>query len=170
METPTVRTTARVLKAVAMQWLRYERGHMVVTMERVPCPRWCGIPDVIGVNLRREVTEIEIKCTVADFKNNEKKRCRQQRIEHYTRDPHLYYFLVPRDIVEKVKPLLVMKGAGLMTITEKKSGYTKLPMVEVVVNAQRNPSAQPLSVKELAYVVKDQSGTLVSLMCKLAQQ
>lgn len=156
-----------VLKAAAAQWLRYERQCMIVTLERVPVPRWFGVPDVIGVSLKREITEIEVKVSTADFRNNTKKRCMKMRAIGDARCPHQFYFLVPRDLVAKVQDSLPT-DAGLMTIG-RNSAYSGIPQIEVVIKAPKQ-SAQVLSVREMAYIVKDQSGTLVSMLAKLAKQ
>ncbi len=166
---------SRVLKAAALQWLRYERQCMIVSLERPPRPRWHGVPDVIGVNLKRLVTEIEVKMTMADFRANKKKRCMKYRAEGMAECPWKFYFLVPPELVTAAQAELPGDFAGLMTLmTHPKDGRIlnsigNLPLVTVIRNAPAKDT-KPLSIRELAAVVKDQSGTLVSLIYIICRQ
>jgi hypothetical protein len=157
--------TANYLKACACNWLRYTRQSIVVACERAPA-RWIGIPDVVGVTPKRTVIEIEVKVTKADFRANAKKRVMQYREQlPWTRKPSQFYFLVPPTLVADVIGELP-SGAGLLT-TDTASRYVRLHDLRVVVPARVDRGAHRLSVRELAAVVKDMAGTLVSALAKL---
>ncbi len=92
------------MRAAAVGWLRYERGCYLVCWERSPWET-AYRPDLIGVNSRRKVIEVEFKQSLADFKANESKRHLIQRVA-FGYAPSQFYFAVPRSLVESVKPFL----------------------------------------------------------------
>lgn len=160
---------ARLLKAVVAQWLRYERGCMLVLIERPPRYPWFGVPDVVGVGFDRTVIEVEVKCSLSDFKANDKKRVMAMRKQGVTDPPRQFYFMVPRSLVDKVEHLMP-SDAGLLTTHESaQNAYTGLPFLVVERKAAACKASRRMTLKELAVAVRHQSGTLVSTLAALAK-
>lgn len=154
------------LKAAALRWLRYERGCVIVSMERPPVPLWFGVPDVIGVTYKRELIEIEVKTSVADFRNNAKKECMLRRAQNIGRQPNQFYFLVPTKLVEKIRGELP-EGAGLMSpIEQSEDSMSGLPLIQVNRAAAKRDT-KAMTMNELVNLVKDQSGTMVSMAARI---
>jgi hypothetical protein len=159
--------TSITLRAIAAEYLRYKRHCPIVAFERSHWP--CSMrPDVIGVTKKRKIVEIEIKCSMADFRANAKKHSEYLRWKAGLYQPHQYYFLVPPEMVEKVKSELP-SHAGLMSVIKHLSVYSKLPELTVHVVAKINPMAAPISAREMVDLVLAQSGTLCALARDVAK-
>jgi hypothetical protein len=156
------------LKAVAAQWLRYERQCMIVALERGPS-RWWGRPDVLGVTLGRRLIEIEIKQTVADFKANARKECMAMRAQGVALPPQQFYFLVPFGILDKVRTLCPTTAGILCPDPNGINSYSGLPNVLIAKKAAVLRECRHLTWSEVGGMVKDQSGTLVSVLGRLAK-
>lgn len=170
------------LRAAAVQWLRYERQCVIVAIER---PFGGCHADVIGVSGNRHVTEIEIKRTMADFRANARKHgiCQRQREpwmhvnvsgESWWTVPRQFYFLVEPNMVEKAKAELPI-GCGLMSPQVDGESYIKalypsVPKLAVRVIAPLDLRARKLSLKKAVQMAKNQSGTLFSLLVKIAKE
>jgi hypothetical protein len=154
-----------VLRAAAVEYLRYEVGCKLVCLERTPIRNDPCNPDVVGLNATRRMIEIEIKRTWADFKGNREKWSMKRRAARGIA-PSQFYFLVPPDLVEKVLPELE-EGEGLLTL-EGCGGYSGLPKVAVRKKA-RPSGARPLRIKEVIRMVQHQTGTLSSALTKIAK-
>lgn len=145
------------LRTVAACWLRYTIGCSIVTFERGP--NHFDNPDVYGVNKSRHGLEVEVKVSLSDFKREAKKR----KWDYQVVTPMFFYYLVPNDILEKVKPL-IPPGVGLLTVSKfALDPYTHLPSIRCEVRPTRNPKARKLSPYCAARLVKHQSGTLCAL-------
>jgi hypothetical protein len=156
-----------LLLSSALAWLRYEKRCFLVATERRPFGEWHhGRPDAIGVDVKRFMTEIEIKVTLSDFRANQKKRCVKNREMFIVSAPRQFYFMVPPQLVEKVQPELP-GYAGLMTISDL--GFSEgCKDVQVIRPAPVNKASRELTVKELYDMAKHQSGTLCSMARFLA--
>jgi len=171
---PSKPDTIWMFRAAAVQWLRYKTQCSIVAIERGISMG--GTPDVIGLTPKRFITEIEIKRTVADFKRNAKKLWSFQEGGSIfegtgwerTR-PRLFYFLVPEEIVEKVQPLLLPEQ-GLMCISSRYRKYQGVSEVKVVKNAIPSARAKRLTMRQCVAMAKHQTGSLSSLLNKLAVQ
>lgn len=154
------------LLASAAEYLRYDQGCYLVTWERGPWEDFGHRPDLLGVDKSRKVTEVEIKRSLADFRNDATKRIWAYRAKGKA-VPYKFYYLVPPELVERVFELLP-EGSGLMTVTDGTSRGGNHELV-VVAPAKTNRQAKPLPLKMLVQMVRHQSGTLVSAVSKLAQ-
>jgi len=154
-----------VLRAVAVEYLRYERGCKVVALERTPLTGDPCVPDVVGLNATRRLVEIEIKRTWADFKANREKWSMARRKSRGLA-PYQFFFLVPPDLAEKILPTLE-EGEGLLTLAGV-SSYSGLPKA-VVRKVARPSGAKPLRMQEVIRMVGHQTGTLSSALTKLAK-
>lgn len=146
--------THEPLEEAALEWLRYERGCYVLALERGL--DHCYRPDVLGVNRKLFLLEIEVKRTLSDFKANGSKR------DFHVVEPRQRWFMVPQSLVALVQPILPT-GWGLMTL--RPGGIptpSGLPGVDVVFPAPTRDT-RPLKAFELAKMVRHQSGTLVSV-------
>lgn len=144
------------LEASALEWLRYDRRCLLVCTERTPMADPCR-PDVLGVLPNRRLIEIEIKRSMADFRANGDKR----GMQHRPFWPSQFYFLVPREMVEKVRGEMAAailhesySRAGLLTLIDGSRGFTGLPQVVVITRAQINKTAVRLSVHQIARMVR----------------
>lgn len=155
------------LLASACEFLRYEQGCYLLAWERSPWERsWHHKPDLMGVERGRRVLEIEIKRSVADFKADAKKRIWDYRKMGYA-VPFKFWYLVPPELVEHILPM-VPDGLGLLTVGPRMSRGGNSEII-VASNAKANRKASALRLKDLVHMARDQSGTLVSAVSRLAQ-
>lgn len=133
----------------AFRWLTLERNCITVLTER--SPRWGhGQPDVLGVTKNRYLVEIEVKVSMADFRNNAKKaHVIRRNVKQW---PKHFWFLVPDAMVEKCLPELP-EWAGLLR------SYRG---IQEVKPAPVNPESKRLSVKEVAVLFRKQTLQLMS--------
>lgn len=116
-------------------------------------------PDVYGVNKSRHGLEIEIKISLSDFKRDAKKR----KWDYQVVTPMFFYYLVPNEILDKVKPL-IQPGIGLLTVSKHAlDPYTQLPAIRCEIRPTRNPKARKLSLYCAGRLIKHQTGTLCAL-------
>ena len=132
------------LEMSAMRWLWLEQNCLTVLQERSPFYAM-GQPDVLGVTKGRYLTEIEIKRSLSDFKADFKKHHRINRSHHLPSHPRQFYYLVPSELVEKVRPLLP-DWAGLMT-TE---GYYQIKVLIVAPVNKESKQLGPVACARLA--------------------
>ena len=164
MITPNATADSALLLASGSEYLRYERGCYLVTWQRGPWPKMR--PDILGVTTGRKTIEIEVKTSLYDFRANVHKR--GQRLRARGRHcPHQFYFLVPPQLVEKIRAELPA-GAGLLTVggEQRISGTAK---IEVIVSAPVHRRAERLGLQDIVKLVRHQSGTLCSAAAKLAR-
>lgn len=156
------------LELMAMRWLRFEKRCRLAMFERSPRQAWCGQPDVLGVTDRRYLYEIEIKRSLSDFKANQRKPFHRLRTIgpsefHDAKYPKMFWFLVPFELVDKVKPILP-SWAGLLR------GPTdgEIQTIWSVVKAPANNKSVPLTTKECVYLSQQMSNQILSLVENLA--
>jgi hypothetical protein len=163
-----VTLSAATLRAAATEWLRYERRCYIVTWERGPWGHLNHRPDVMGVPPSRQLTEIEIKRSFADFKHDAEKNIWQHRDLFKRAWPAFFYYLVTPELTEKCLPL-VRDGCGLLTVDPAQLTYAGLPAVTCVKRATRCRDARRLTLRQLVEMVRHQSGTLASAAAQLAR-
>lgn len=144
------------MRAAAVGWLRYEQRCFLVCWERTPLWSACR-PDLIGVDRKRRVIEIEFKQTISDFKANALKRGMRLREQTGQGKPTRFYFAVPTGLVGKVKTLLPV-GAGLMTLGEDSPRFG--PQVQIITGATADRNAMALGKIEIGRMILHQTGTL----------
>lgn len=155
------------LRAIAAEYLRYKRNCPIVAFERSHWPPTVK-PDVIAVTKGRKIIEVEIKCSMSDFRANAKKHSEYLRWNAGYYVPHQYYFMVLPEMVEKVK-LELPEHAGLMSFIDHKSVWSGLPKLEIHIAAKMNKLALPISAKDMVDLVMAQSGTLCALSREIAK-
>lgn len=134
------------MRAAVVGWLRYERGCFLVCWERSPFGEHHYRPDVVGVEKRWRLVEVEVKHSLADFKANGSKRGLRMAWQF----PWQFWFAVPSALAPKVRPLLP-DGAGLLALAEQDGKYR--PRLDKVVQAA--------SVKHATVLNKWQVGRMV---------
>lgn len=159
-----IKYTARTLRALAYDYLRYERLCYAVAFERSPLG---GKPDVLGLDNRRQLHEIEIKISKADFDRDAKKPHRAKLMHTleraYPNVPATLSYLVPPKLVNHVLEN-APPYAGVMTPNAiKLNAYTGMSTLSVL----RKPTKlhdQRLSIRNCIMMMRDVSGTLASLL------
>lgn len=121
-----------------MRWLRFERRCPIVLSERTPRPI-AGRPDVLGITCARFAIEIEIKATLADYRADQQKRCRQCRPHFLQLMPKQFYYFAGQPLAERICHELP-DWAGLLSI----AGYGLI----VVKKSPINRDAKKLSIRE----------------------
>ena len=106
------------LKAEGLAWLRYVKRADSIATEIGPYSA-----DILGVNSSYSI-EVEVKCTLADLKNDFKKtkHILYQGNAPGTFVPNFFYVMVPVDLEEKALVVLDEKGPkyGLLVFEENK--------------------------------------------------
>jgi hypothetical protein len=151
--------------ASGLEWLRYQRGCYITAWERSPWEFAHHKPDLIGIDSTRKCIEIEIKRSVADFKNDAEKAIWNSRDLFKQAWPAQFYYFVDPAIVDKVRPF-VRDGFGLITLapeSERPTIYGNRD-IQVVKKATKQKDAKPLSVRQLFNMVRHQSGSMAALM------
>lgn len=143
------------IRAAVIGWLRYEQRCYTVAFERSPWPTSYR-PDVFGINRHRKVIEVEIKQTVADFKANAQKRLLRWREATGLYLPQKFYFAVPNEIVDKVKPFLPSR-CGLLSI-EPTGRFG--PTAVIVAKATSELRSDPITAHHMVAVLMHQTGSL----------
>jgi hypothetical protein len=145
------------LELMALRWLRWEKKCPIAFCERSPV-YGNGDPDVLGVTNARYRIEIEIKRSVSDFKADAKKTHRHNRQFNLEIHPRQFYYLVPSQLIEKVKPILP-QWAGLM------SGPTSTTCcISVVIPAPVNDLSRRMNIRECSRMVKMVNNHAMSVM------
>jgi len=165
------------IKASVACYFRYNRQYPIVSFERGYDYAGTYNPDILVINNKRYPIEIEVKVSLSDFKNDINKRIwnlREIVPDHYPM-PYQFYYAVPYKLKDKVLPILdlwkndgkIYGNVGLLIIEEKrKIGFNDL---YVERKAPINKSCKRLTVKQVVKMVKNQSGTLCSMMIQIAK-
>jgi hypothetical protein len=100
----------------------------------------------LGIRRNRRTIEIEIKVSYRDFKANAWKQHHQVIARQPWMAAWKFYFLVPRLLVDLVKPELP-EGTGLMTL------HQCVPCVVIETEAPVNAQHRRLTIKECIHAV-----------------
>jgi len=145
------------LEVSAMEWLRFARQCHIVMRER---GQHVGSPDVLGVTKDSYLIEIEVKRTMADFRNDQKKRHRQFPAM-FAKEVRQLYYMVPPALVEKVLAELPL-GCGLLTVGTRLSPWSKIPETKLLRRATTRTWAGKLSEDRKWRLIKDMASNLVT--------
>lgn len=159
--------TARTLRTLGFDFLRYDSGCFSVCMERSP---WSSrqLPDVLGLNKARHLIELEIKISKADFNHDMKKKHRQALARDVEvngamqRQPNYLYYLVPQHLVEHVLAS-APEWCGILTPGTRVNPYNGFPELDVIRKAPRLHDRR-LSIKHCVVFARDMAGTMASLL------
>jgi hypothetical protein len=156
-------TTASEVKVAVAVYLRYKRQCRLVTFER-GTESFGDFPDVLAVTDDMRLIEVEVKVSLSDFKADAKKR---KWLPYFAREwqgRRTFFYAVPFDLAEKVRPLL-RPGLGLLRCG---GGVGLASWVDVAVKP--NYAKERISIKAFMDLVRGQTGTLVGLACKCVRQ
>ena len=166
------------VKASVACYFRYTRQNVMISFER-PLNQHAGTPDVLTVDKNRNLIEIEVKVSVADMKNDAKKRVwkMRQKLPDLYPMPYQFYYAVPHKLKDKAMKLLdewkaqgkMCGSAGLLIVHDSPPNRLGFKDVSVERRAPLNKKAKKLSLKEIVKMVKDQTGTLCSAMVAMAR-
>jgi len=164
------------IRASIASYFRYKRQCPLIAFERA-CLEIRANPDILIVNKNRMLIEVEVKTSVADFKNDAKKRIWQIRNSEYhkTLMPYQFYYAVPLDLKDKC--LKVMNGweekdkkcgkMGLLSVMDKEEiGWND---VTVYKKSPINKKSKPISLKNIVKMSLHQSGSLCTIAIKIAK-
>jgi hypothetical protein len=160
-----IKFSTRTLRALAYEHLRYETGGcMLVCFERSP---YGSKPDVLGLDKRRFLHEIEIKISKADFDRDAKKPHRiklMQNLERaYPREHNYLSYLVPPELVNHVLAN-APEYAGVMTPNSVKlNSFTGFPTINVLRKPLKLHDNR-LSIRNSIYMIRDMAGSMASLL------
>jgi len=151
------------VKLCIAQYFRYQRQCKLVAFERAVHSLGWYVPDILIVNNDRKLIEIEVKVTLADFKADAKKRIWKTRDTGKVKMPHQFYYGIPAELEEKIKPIM-RKDCGLIRIGDKKEWQNYGDVVSVAKTAPVNKESKRLTARELVEMVNHQTGTLCSAL------
>lgn len=140
------------MEEAAIRWLLLERKCVAAYTERHPTGYWR--PDAIGVLSSRRVIEIEIKRTVADFRQDRMKPNVMQWRAGADWRPYQFYYMLPAEIVESCE---VPDFAGVIQVRDQYQ-------VEVVKRAPINNKANKMRPKSVAKAIRQQSLQVMAMM------
>lgn len=157
---------ARAYRALAASWLRYSRNCSLVCFERSPWDTK-ALPDALGMNHLRQLIEIEIKVSKADFLRDAEKPHRKSLLLRImgkmTTAPQELWYLVPRWLA----PVVLASGpeyAGVLVPSDSEfDSYSGFPVLEVQRQALRLHSYK-LPIPQVLVMAKDMAGTLTSVL------
>ena len=154
------------LEMMALWWMRFEKDCRIAMFERSPRCSTSGEPDVIGVTQGRYLYEIEIKRSLSDFRANRRKpfhKIRDLGVEGPNPYPKMFWFLVPNELVEKVKPE-VPKWAGLLRGPTNDNYY-----ISSVIKAPVNSDSRRLTTKECVRLAHCMANQIFSFSRSLSE-
>lgn len=139
------------LEFLAMEFLTSEKRCEIILFERSPRAGSCGDPDVLGVNPRRFIYEIEVKRSLSDFRANARKPFHALRNAGMdaSRYPKLYWFLTPPELSDRAKTILPSWAGLLRGPAQGEYGNLK-----TVVEAPVNAASKRLSTSECVRLVR----------------
>lgn len=160
------------IKAQVACYYRYIRQCPLVALE-APCrldnSTVRGLADILVVDKKRFLTEVEVKTSLADLKRDGKKR-KHRRFSITESDylgpypTHLFYFAVPEEIVEQALEICRNQYpyAGVLSC-EGISDYGV-----TVRRAAKALSQHRLSFPRILVMIRSQSGTLCRTLNEMA--
>ena len=164
------RFTAVEIKAMIAGYFRYKKQCPIIAFEASNRLKWAtGEPaDILVVSESRMLYEIEGKLSLSDLKNDKKKGKHYmfRRQSDYL-PVYKFYFATPKelsnaalDIVREYYPY-----AGLLAVSKFPFNSAALDFGVQEVISPKHLNNKPLPMKDIIYLVKEQSGTI----CRLAR-
>jgi hypothetical protein len=181
------------LKHMAACWLRYNRQCPIVALEAnclLDSFSTGGMADLLAIGTHRQLIEVEVKISIADFHKDQEKEKHQayrkmKKLEYHQigesyfggrrlKEPaeyptNLFYFAVPYELGRQVAAECdeLYPYAGVLGF--RKVQYYWLPSVRSFRKAKQL-SKKKLSLLQIAHLAKEQSATLCRLLGKLAEK
>jgi hypothetical protein len=163
--------TSSQVKAMVAGYFRYKQRCPIVAFEASDKLEWAtGEPaDILVVTESRMLYEIEVKISIADLKQDAKKNKHRHFATNSCCLPvYKFYFAVPQDMADAA--LGVCNGlypyAGLLSITKFPFNSAAVDFGIDHAKSPKRLNNKPLPLKDIVYLVREQSGTL----CRLARE
>ena len=157
------------IKACVANYYRYQRQCPIVALEAWNYHYPPNQPDVLVVDVKNRLIEVEVKVSLSDFKADRKKKIWQVREMNPNEWPWQVYFAVPDVLVEKVQPVLP-EGCGLLEVSSKwHEMYLLERAVKCVVKAPTHKGKAKLSDHYLQTIIAAQSATLCRTLARLTR-
>jgi len=162
-----------VIKAGMAAHYRYKEQCPLVALE-AHCflETWGGeLADLLILTKGRRLIEVEVKCSLADLRQDRFKSKHRQFRDGYGGTPtQRFYFAVPKEIANKAVRVCdqFFPYAGIWGVSAEKGAYSNVPGWSFFVESYRHPkvlSGERLTVKQLVQMAREQSGTV----CRLAK-
>ncbi len=158
------------IKTMVAAFYRYKKQCPVVAFEAWDRLRWGnGQPaDVLIITESRMLYEVEVKVTISDLRSDINKSKHAWFTRYPTEQPvYNFYFAVPEEIGEKAREICEERYpyAGLITVNKFPFDSAALNFGVSVVRSAKHLNSKPLSLREIIYVVREQTGTV----CRLAR-
>jgi hypothetical protein len=158
------------LKVAVAEYYRYEKQFPLVAFEASGRLKAWSIDraDVLVLSKKRELIEIEVKVSRADFRRDRDKQKHWLMREHPADyPPNYFYFAVPIAIANDVSYACdqLYTYAGVLASDGKAPHSTAAASSIHVYREARQLNDGKLSLLNIAQLVKEQSGTL----CRLAR-
>lgn len=158
-------------RTLAYMWLRYEQGCYMITFERHPySDRTNAKPDVLGLNKRRRLIEVEIKVSLSDMKNDLAKPHRMNTgwdimKTSPTSPTRLYYFVPPRLVADALAILPAYTGVLSVHpyLRDSHSGFPAVALHRRAVALHDNK----VSMRTAVDMARDLAGTMTSLLTEM---
>jgi site-specific DNA-cytosine methylase len=164
------RESSKIVAAIAAYW-RYVRQYPVISIEtkaKLKNARYGDRADVLVLNKDRILTEIEVKTSVKDLENDERKKIHKDfgnRVNQYP--VHYFYFGVPQNI-EREATIIIKDSyphAGLIVV-DKHIKLTE-PEIRIVIEPRRFYKP-PLNPAEVNFILKAMSSAVCRMTFKKA--
>ena len=171
------------VKAAVSCYFRYKRQCPLICYER-GIDNYISNPDVLVIDSKRHLIEIEVKVALSDLKNDCKKRIwvlrnneKDDKVKSLYEMPYQFYYAVPTKLKEKALKILEewkLAGkkegkTGLLVVRRSLPSLIGLDDVYVAKRAPINKKSGRLSLKNIVIMARHQSGTLCSLSKGLAR-
>ena len=162
--------TALEIKAMVAGYFRYKKQCPIVAFESSNKLKWAnGEPaDILVVTESRMLYEIEVKVSISDLRSDRKKA------KHYSflnRPAYLpvykYYFAVSEELADKALGICneLYPYAGLLVVSKFPFNSAAIDFGVRECKSPKYLNNKRLPLKEVLFLVKEQSGTI----CRLAR-
>lgn len=139
---------ATEIKSALLRHYRFKRGFVTATEVSY------GIRDIADILTYsdKNVSEIEVKCSISDLKQDFKKKVKHEYLIYdNTKLPNFIYFCVPEYLVGKVLPIMALTKYGLLSCNVKDNlvDHPDLFEIQIVKRAKRINKIQHDKMKQL---------------------
>ncbi len=162
--------TALEIKAMVAGYFRYKCPCPIIALEASNKLKWAeGEPaDILVVTKSRMLYEIEVKISISDLRGDIKKNKHYSFLNRPSWLPiYKYYFAVSKELADKALAICneLYPYAGLLVVSKFPFNSAALDFGVRVDKSPKCLNDKRLPLKEVLFLVKEQSGTI----CRLAR-
>ena len=162
--------TALEIKAMIAGYFRYKKQCPIVAFESSNKLKWAtGEPaDILVVTESRMLYEIEVKVSISDLRGDIKKNKHSSFRNRPSYLPiYKYYFAVSEELADKALEICneIYPYAGLLAVYKFPFNSAAMDFGVRVYKSPKHLNDKRLPLKEVLFLVKEQSGTI----CRLAR-